>query len=66
MREIILKRIEEIKKFENGFSKSIMKWNNFSSGTIRTHISEMDFNECNDIELLMLFERIIRRRYSQS
>lgn len=61
MRELILQRIEKIKCLENGFSKSLLKWNNFSSGVVKTHISDMDFSKCNDIELLMLFERIIRR-----
>ena len=61
MRELMLKRIEEIRNKENGFCKSLMKWNNFSTGIIKTHISDLDFSECNDVELLMLFERIIRR-----
>ncbi len=61
MRELILKRIEEIKNKENSFSKSLMKWQNFSTGIVKTHISDFDFNECNDVELLILFERIIRR-----
>lgn len=64
MRQLILRRIEEIKNRENGFSKSLMKWDNFSSGTIKTHISDFDFNTCNDIELLFLFERIIKRYYT--
>jgi len=61
MREKILERIEEIKNKEGGFSKSLMKWDNFNTGTITTHISEFDFKECDDYTLLMLFERIIRR-----
>ena len=61
MRDLMLKRIEEIRNKENGFSKSLMKWNNFSTGIIKTHISDFNFSECNDVELLMLFERIIRR-----
>ena len=60
MRELILKRIEEIKEKENGFV-SLMKW----KGTITVDISKFDFNTCNDVELLILFERILRRYFKQ-
>jgi hypothetical protein len=61
MRELILKRIEEIRNKEDGFNKSFMKWSNFSIGINETHISEIDFSLCDDVELLMLFEHIINR-----
>lgn len=61
MRELILKRIEEIRKSQNDFSKSNSKWKNFSNGTVKGHISDINFTECNDVELLFLFERIIKR-----
>ena len=61
MRELILKRIEEIRNANRGFPKSEMRWQNFSNGTVKTHISELKFEEMNDIELLMMFERLIRR-----
>jgi len=64
MKELILKRIEEIRRHENGFRKGTMKWDNFSTGTDKRHISEMDFSEFNDHDLVFLFERIIRR-YNQ-
>ena len=57
MRELILKRIEEIRNKEDSFNKSLMKWSNFSTGVIKTHISEIDFSLCDDV----LFERIINR-----
>ncbi len=61
----MLERIAEIKSKENGFSKGSMKWRNFSSGTITTHISDFDFSTCNDTELLFLFERVVKRYYAQ-
>lgn len=61
MRELILRRIDEIRSKENNFSKSLMKWNNFSTGYDKSHVSEIDFTKCNDVELLLLFERIIRK-----
>jgi len=65
MREIILKRIQEIKNHEGGFRKGTMKWDNFSTGTVKTHVSEFDFNQCSDEELIFLFERLIKRYYTQ-
>jgi hypothetical protein len=65
MRELILKRIEEIRAYHGGFKKGSMRWDNFSNGTDKTHISELKFEEMNDIELLMLFERMIKRHYTQ-
>ena len=70
MRELILKRIKEIKDREMGFKKALQKWNNFSissisTGTVNTHISEMDFSTMDDVELLMLFERIVKRYNAQ-
>jgi len=61
MREIILKRIEEIKTNENGFPSSTTSWRNFSHGETKTHLRDIDFQKLNDTELLFLFERLIRR-----
>lgn len=65
MRELILKRIEEIRTRENGFPKNVMRWKNFSDGSDKTHISQLKFEEMNDVELLMMFERLIRRLSKQ-
>ena len=64
MRELILKRIEEIKAKENGFSKKgLMRWANFivtwGDGS-ETHISQIDFQSLDDDRLLNVFERIIK------
>jgi hypothetical protein len=64
-RDIILNRINEIKAKENGFKKGSMRWDNFSTGTDKGHISEIDFGELDDISLVFLFERIIKRYYTQ-
>jgi len=61
MRELILKRIEEIRKAENGFPTSVMRWQNFTHGIEKKHLKDINFAELPDNELLFLFERLIRR-----
>lgn len=66
IRDIILKRIEEIKKHENDFSKSSMEWKSpLSHGTIVMYADEIDFNLLSDEDLIFLFERILKRYYTQ-
>jgi len=66
MRKIILDRIEELKRKENGFSRSLMKWQSLLSyGTTKAYADEVIFEELNDHELLILFERILIRYYKQ-
>ena len=65
MRELLLKRIESIRNQSAGFSKSDRRWDNISNGTVKTHISEIDFDKCTDNDLLLLFERIVKRYYTQ-
>ena len=64
MRNLILNRIEEIRNQSNGFQKGTMRWDNFSTGS-KKHISEFDFNSCNEAELLSIFERLIKKYYTQ-
>lgn len=61
MRQLILNRIAEIKKREHDFPRGVMRWDNFSTGTDKRHISEIKFEELEDYDLLFLFERLIRR-----
>lgn len=61
MRELILKRIEEIRKQEQGFPVTIQRWRNFTHGTEHKHLKDINFEELPDHELLFLFERLIRR-----
>lgn len=66
MKKRIIKRLEEIKEKENGFKKGTMRWDRFHVDTEnKSHISEIDFKEVADDVLLILFERIIRRYYTQ-
>jgi hypothetical protein len=65
MRELILKRIEEIRNKEQGFPTSVTRWRNFTHGTENKHLKDINFEELPDHELLFLFERLIRRYYTQ-
>lgn len=58
MRDLLIKRLKELKDKENNFSKGLMKYNNVYHNN--THISELNFNTLNNNELLTLFERIVR------
>jgi len=65
MRELILQRIEELRKSENGFTKSLMRWQNFFVGESQTHISKYNFDACPDEQLVKIFESLIRRMSKQ-
>ncbi len=71
MRDLILKRIAEYKETSQGFSHS-SRWGSVKpkNGTTHfgyngTHISTLDFSSVPDEELLALFERIVRRYFTQ-
>lgn len=66
MRELILKRIEEIKKAENGFPSEVQKWKNFSNGLVKKDASDIEWDKLSDYDLVFLFERLIRKRSSQT
>jgi len=65
MKELIINRIEEIKKSEDGFSKSLMRWRNFDVWTVNgklIHLSQItNWEQFSDEKLLNLFERILRQ-----
>lgn len=61
MRELILKRIEEIRNANQGFPTNTTRWRNFSHGSENKHLRDIDFESLNDVELLFLFERLIRQ-----
>lgn len=63
MRQLILQRIEDFKKEHNGFSASSMRWREFI--IFGKSIQTLDFNTLNDEELLVAYEKIIRRHYIQ-
>ena len=64
MRELIIKRIEEIKNRENNFPKTSMRWKNFTCGDNNIHISIYNFETCPDDELIIIFERLIKKHYA--
>lgn len=61
MRDLILNRIDEIRKQEGGFPTTTMRWRNFTHGTENKHLKDVKFEELPENELLFLFERLIRR-----
>ena len=61
MRHLLIARLEEIKYKERDFDKGLMRWKEFRDLSTGKHISEVDFQTLKDDELLMLFERVIRR-----
>lgn len=67
MREIILQRIQELSSsidgWNNGRDKSTMRWKNFQQ--FGEHISQINFNELSDNNLLIVYERIIRQLNKQ-
>lgn len=58
MRELILRRIETIRIKEDYFLGT--KWNSLSLGTLNCDANSLNYNDMNDVELLLIFERIIR------
>jgi hypothetical protein len=62
MRKLILDRIEQIRRSENNFNRSVMRWGRpLTNGTDVKYADEINFEELNDTDLLFLFERLIRR-----
>lgn len=62
MRKLLIDRIEQIKKDNFGFPRTLMRWQQpLMNGTIVKYADEIDFNELNDEDLLFIFERLIRR-----
>lgn len=69
MRELLLQRIEQIKEKERNFEPSNMRWKTFTIpvGITRTEypVQHVNFHQLEDHDLLLAFERIIRRHYTQ-
>jgi hypothetical protein len=64
VRELILKRIEEMKKYENGFLNKA-RFGDFSTGTVKADASQIEWDKLSDHDLVFLFERLIRRYNAQ-
>mgnify|MGYP007016033035 FL=1 len=67
MRDLIVARLEELKEKERGFPRNVMRWANIfvDLNGKTTHISDVEWCELDDVELLFLFERVIRRFFTQ-
>jgi hypothetical protein len=70
MRELLIDRLAELHNRNDGFSKSLLKFQNIRFNT--THVSDMQFgsyeymSQFSDEELLALFELIVRVVNKQS
>jgi hypothetical protein len=78
MRERVLARIAEFKKENNGFKSNSMRWKlvtygvttvashpKYGKSEVNTHISNVNFEQLTDEQLLEVLEIIIRRHYVQ-
>jgi hypothetical protein len=70
MRTLIENRLDEIKKANGGFSKASMRWCNLNVDINGKsfHISEIPdslWKSISNDQLINIYERIIRRHYSQ-
>jgi hypothetical protein len=63
MRERMLLRLNMIRKENNYFLNSTMRWKDARYGEV--HLSNVNFDELTDADLLDIYEMIIRRLYVQ-
>lgn len=64
VRELILKRIYEMRLRENGFGNKA-RYGEFSTGSVKADASEIKWEELSDYDLVLLFERLVRRYNAQ-
>lgn len=62
MRELIIERLNKCRVDENNFNRNTMRWRNFTVDYQNKvyHISEIQWEWLSDVNLLLLFERLIR------
>lgn len=68
MKELIIAKLNEIKEKSGGFSRfGTMRWANLfvTIDSKLKHVSEIEWCELDDKALLELFERIVKRYYTQ-
>jgi hypothetical protein len=68
MRDLIVARLEEMKEKSGGFSRiATMRWANLfvTVNGKPKHISEVEWCELDDDALLSVYERVIRRFFTQ-
>lgn len=66
MRDVILKRLDSIRKSERDFSENNQRWKNFKfvdHNGHSIHVSKVKFEELTDDELVSAFETVIQRFY---
>jgi hypothetical protein len=64
VREVLLKRIYEMKLREDGF-RNKARYGEFSTGSMKADASEIKWEELSDHDLVFLFERLVRRYNAQ-
>lgn len=63
MRNLIVDRLEEIRNENSNFCKDNIKWKKFNvkMNDSEIHISDVDFNDVCNIDLVYLFEKVIKQ-----
>lgn len=60
LREIMLRRIYDMRLRENGFTNKA-RYGEFSTGSVKADASEIKWEDLSDYDLVLLFERLVRR-----
>ena len=64
MRDKLIAKIDEIKAINGNFARDMNQWENayaYIKDRARKHISEIDYNELDDDELIIFYSRICVR-----
>lgn len=64
LRDLILARVQVIKEKEHGFSKDVTRWKNYYYGDI--HVSDLIWENMDDVTLIDQFEMLIFKYYKQT
>lgn len=62
MRDIVIERLEELKRTNGNFGKGLMRWTGKFNGQ---HYQDIDFDDLGDEDLLKLLEVILKKYYRQ-
>lgn len=63
MRDLIISRILDIKRQEQGFPENSLRWAKLKHNNL--HGSEVDPSSLSDMELMIFYERIIRNYFNR-
>jgi hypothetical protein len=64
-REFILNRIEEMKRDTGGFPTSTQRWSNLFFGSSQQPAAVFNFKSLSDKDLVIVFEKLIKRYHTQ-